>query len=343
MKGILPLLFATAALAIPAHAQNATTTPVGAMTYTINAYSTKAIALPLQDSISLDFVGRSSGVISSLTSNTITATEAGWTPGALSVAATPFFIKITSGAQEGRLLEISTSVAAQNTATTVTVANQGTDLSTLGILTGATGDTFQIIPADTLGSLFGTSTFGGTSYKTSDNIQRWTGVNWQTFYYNTANNRWQSSTSTNSANNVILRPDTGYLYVRRGSTPINLAFYGTVPIDPAKIIVRNSGGSYIGNSFPVDVALSTFSGIPGWVSTDSPTTSDRVSRWNGTQWQKFYFDSVDNRWELTTTRANASAVKIAFGTPVMIERVGTAPGIATLSQPLPYNPFLPSN
>lgn len=341
MNKSLGLLFASSIAFVGiACGQNATTTPVGAMTYTINANSSKAISLPLHDSVPVDFVGKSAGRISSVAASAITVSDAGWTPGALSVKAAPYFIKITSGTAEGRLLEISTAAgASQNTATTVTVSNQGTDLTTLGIATGASGDTFQIIPADTLNSLFGNTPMGGTSYKTADNVGRWTGeATWQQFYFNTANNQWQVATSSASANDVVLRPDVGYVYTRRTATPVTFVFTGTVPSAGAKTTVKNSGSTFIGNSFPVDMPLSSFSTLSGWVSTANYKTSDRIARWTGGAWQRFFFDSVDNRWELATTGANASAVKIAAGTPVLIERAGAVGGSSFLSQGLPYTP-----
>jgi uncharacterized protein (TIGR02597 family) len=338
MKKLLPLLLgAIAVFSGSALAQNATTTPVGAMTYTINANSSKAFSLPLHDAVPEGFVGAVSGRISSISAAAITVDGAGWVPGALSVKASPFFIKITSGAAEGRLLEVSTTVGGQNTSTTLSVSNQGTDLTTLGIAVGTDGDTFQIIPADTLKTLFGNTPRSGTTAKTADNIARWTGGSWQTFYFNSVNNRWQISTSSTSADDVILRPDVGYLYTRRDATSITFTFTGVVPTSDTQVSVKNAGTTFVGNGFPVDIPLSSFASLSGWTSTANYKTSDTISRWTGGSWQKFFFDSVDNRWELSTG-ANASTVKILAGTPVMIERVGNLLGSSFLAQALPYSP-----
>jgi hypothetical protein len=336
LKIAIPSLAAALLAVLPAaNAQNATTTPVGFMTFTVASGATRGFCIPLQDALPADFVGASNGRISSLTANSFTVSSAGWNAGALSTAASPFFIRITSGLAEGRLFDIST--ATPNTSTTLTVNTQGSDLTTLGIQTGANGDTFQILPADTLNTLFGNTTFGGASANAADTVSRWSGSAWQTFYYNSTNNRWQLSTSSNSANNVILRPDAGYLFTRRGPTTIELTTVGTVPTTDAQIQVNNSGSTFIANGFPSDISINVFRNLPGWVSTNSASTSDRVSRFNGAGWQSFYFNSTNNQWQLSTSSSNASAVMISAGTPVMVNRVGSATGSQFLDQSIPYN------
>jgi uncharacterized protein (TIGR02597 family) len=335
LKTAIPSIAAALLAATPfASAQNATTTPVGFMTFTVASGATTGFCIPLQDSVPADFTGSPNGKISGVTSNTITVDGAGWSPGALSVAAAPYFIRITSGSAQGRLFDISTST--QNTATVVTVNTQGSDLTTLGIQTGANGDTFQILPADTLNTLFGNSTFGGSSAASSDTVSRWTGASWQSFYFNTTNNRWQPSSGSTNASNIIVRPDSGYLFTRRGPTTLELTTVGTVPVTDAMIQVNNSGATYIANGFPADIGLDTFKNLSGWVSSTSAATADQVSRFTGASWQSFYFNTTNNRWQLASNNANASSVKITAGTPVLINRVGSASGSQFLDQAIPY-------
>lgn len=321
----------SALLCLPLQAQNATTDPVGVLQYTIPANSTRTISFPLNDTVDPSFQGLSIGTISGSTANTITVTGANWAPGALSNPAAPYFIRILSGPSTGRLLQIST--AAANTSETATVLNEGTDLTTVSITAGTR---FKIIPADTLLSLFGSNVHGGTSADVADNVQRWTGTSWQTFYYNTANNRWQASTSTASANNVVLRPDVGYAFVRRGSSPFQFSVTGEVPSTDILVATRNSGFTFIANPFPTTpTLLSITNSITGWASGSDSSSADIISRWTGTSWQNFY-KSPDGNLRLTTTNAIANSVTIAANQPISIQRRGSTAGT---TQNLVVKPF----
>ena len=160
MRKFFPLLLASAvALGHSAVAQNATTTPVGAMTITVAAAPTvsspkvSTLTIPLFNPVPSNFQGQSVGLITGITDNTITNTSAGWSAGALSQAASPYLVRITTGNATGRIFVVSTS--AQNTSTTVTVGDEGTPLTSSGL---QVGDSYSIHPADTLLSFFGNGT-----------------------------------------------------------------------------------------------------------------------------------------------------------------------------------------
>jgi hypothetical protein len=105
----------------------------------------------------------------------------------------------------------------------------------------------------------------------------------------------------------------------------------------AMIQVNNSGATYIANGFPADLPLDTFKNLPGWVSSTTAADSDQVSRFTGASWQSFYYNSANNRWQLASNNNNASTVKIAAGTPVLINRIGGASGAQFLDQAVPYS------
>jgi len=205
---------------LPAQTQ-VVTIPEGFITLSIPAASGAStpsvtpICLPLHDIF--QSAGASRGTISALTSTTLTDSGAGWTAGALSNASTPCFIQMTSGAALGRTLQILTTPA--NTATTVTVNNQGTDLTTIGI---AAGDKYQIISGDTLSGIFGTSAqsgiLAGTSADAADNVQVWNGTAWQIFYYNSTNNRWQQKGINVSANSFSIPAGKPFMVSKLGSS-----------------------------------------------------------------------------------------------------------------------------
>ena len=135
------------------------TVPTGFFTLTIPAgfgtsSSTATLSFPLQGVATA--TGQMAGAITGLSATQITNSNAGWSPTQLSQAATPYLIQFTSGNSAGRTFLLSTSTA--NTATTVTLdANDSIQTPDLNQI-AAVGDTYQIIPADTLLGLFGTGT-----------------------------------------------------------------------------------------------------------------------------------------------------------------------------------------
>jgi hypothetical protein len=139
------------AVALPASmAQTtATTDPVGFVTVNIAAGSGTAkkntlFSLPMLEAQSI--TGQVSGVITGVSSNAISNSNAGWTAGALSQPAAPYLIQITRGAAEGRMFLIASSAntggaiaGTANTSTTVTVSSLDSaqvDLTSLGIVVG---------------------------------------------------------------------------------------------------------------------------------------------------------------------------------------------------------------
>lgn len=321
----------------------ATTDPVGYVTLTIPAGSTvpsqTAICLPLHSLATVG--GQVTGTISSVTSGTISNSNAGWTAGSLSNAASPYFVRIKSGAAMGRTLQILSSPS--NTTTDLAVNNQGTDLTTLGI---AVGDSYEIIEGDTLKLLFGDPTTsgiqGGANAASADNVQYWNGGVWQTFYFNTTNNRWQQSgINSVSADNFVIRPDAGLIYVRRATTGLTMTFTGSVPTTDLRYVIKSAGSTFVANGFPVDTTLAALGyNNPGWVSKPSTdaASADQVLYWNGGVWQHFYFNSTNNRWQqVGINSVSANGFSIKAGQPVMIQKAGSTSGVATTVQSLPYS------
>lgn len=339
-----PFLTATAALAVslaPVSAETDATVPAGVLTIEIAPGSPAAPAvttfsLPLRGSVPDDFVGQSAGWITSVTANSITSAGANWSPGALSQAGSPYFLRITSGPAAGRTLQIAQSPP--NTEDTVTVLNQGTNLDALGISEGAP-DTFEIFPGDTLASFFGTSTLGGTSAATADGVRLHNGSTWSEYFFHAPSSQWRLGSVPVSQNHVVLRPDAGITFYRRGNTPLAYALVGVVPSTPIRSVVNNGGVTYLGNPFPVTQTLagSGFNQLPGWVSnTGSVTAADKVAVWNGSSYTYYNFNQAAGQWRAGSVPVNQNAVSIAPGVPVLIERPTAAGGIDTLVRDLPY-------
>jgi len=325
------------------------TVPAGYFTVNIAAgLGTSAVnsvvSFPLQGTAAAS--GQMVGLITGVTSNTITNGNAGWTAGQLSVQATPYLIQITSGTATGRTFLIATvptnPVGATNTSTTLTLdaAESNTDLTTLGIVIGT--DTYQIIPADTISSIFGTPATtgiqGGATAAQADQIQLLpvSGSSWSTYYYNTTSAQWLHVGAPIPSNNVVIRPDTGVVYVRLAAAPLTLTLLGQAPAIQRQAVVSNTGITLLSTNFPVGTTLgaSNIQNIPGWVSGANSSVADTVQIFNGS-WSAYFYNGTD--WIHVGAPFVSDSVAINAGSAAVLVKRGTAAGQNILTQPLPYS------
>lgn len=348
MKGILPLLFATAALAISAHAQNATTTPVGAMTYTFPAttqITSKYISIPLTNSPAF------SGAVSSFSTNSITFSGTPFTAGALTQAGSPYFLRFQSGAQAGRCILVTA-----NTSDTVTVdvtdnSAQTTNLNTSGFSV-AVDDRVQIIPGDTFASFFGDNTQGnsvwltGTDglYTNADTIAVFNKATskFDVFYFKLSSGFWRPATGASvNVNNRIIYPESCVLITRRANRPlVSITVLGEVPtVAPSTKTTGGAAAVYSSNRYPVDLKLSQLS-ISGWTKKDLYFQGDNIAVYNTTN-SKFdiYYQKLDGSWRRVGDNvSDQSNFVIPAGQGVLITKRGTvSSGTSFLTGALPYS------
>jgi hypothetical protein len=290
--------------------------------------------------------GAATGRITGVTANSISNSSAGWSAGGLSVPAFPYVIRITSGAAVGHTFLISTATA--NTATTATIDAEEAakvDLTTLGIVTGASGDTYAIYTCDTLSGVFGTPATtgiqGGTATNGSgaDIVQMSVAGSWRQYYYNTTSSSWRRIGPNTLSNDVPIRPDSAVIYSRLAASVLNLTCIGTVPTTDRKALVNNSGVSFLSGSWPVGLTLATsaIQSTPGWISTPtySATTSDIVQMAVGGAWNKYYHTGTN--WKRVGPNTISDSVAIPTGSAFIIQKAGSSPGVTALSQVLPYS------
>jgi len=343
-----PALFVTACLLClslpPAQAQE-TTVPVGYVTLTIAAGTGSVkkvtpISIPFYDFIA-GMDGQIKGQISGVTASTLVNTSADWTPAQLSNAASPYLIKLTSGAATGRTFLISTAVA--NTATAVTIdakdIAQGA-LTTLGI---AAGDSYEIFPCDTLGSFFGTpetsGVEGGPNVNNADSLMISSNGALDTYFYSTTLNRWtRSILGSPNATDTPLRPDAGIWYSRRAASEMTLVIPGRVPTTRRMATVKNSGATILSQHWPVDTMLinSNIHQIPTWTAAAAVASADKVQLVVDGETRTYWYDGA--HWRRQTDGSPiADNVVIPAGAAVFINQLGTAAGYSTVTQSLPYN------
>ena len=304
------------------------TVPVGFTTATIAA-ATDA-STPTSTVISVPFYQTAAfaGPVTSVDSaSAVSSSSASWT--ANQYAATPFLLHFKSGNTVGRYFLITA-----NTSTQLTVANRGYDLTTIA----AAADTFEILPAYTLGTLFPTSGLQfqtGPSASQADNILLWNGTTWDTFYNN--GNNWKKGGNLAIQDGVILYPDEGLFIIRRATTPVTLTFVGTVPSTTERSDLVGPASTFVSNRFPVDTTLLSvgFQNLPNWLSGSSASQADNVYIWNGTTWGFFYYNGTN--WRKGGSLVNANTQAIPSGTAMFVIRQSTATGTSgTLAQNLPY-------
>ena len=337
---ILPLVTA-GLLAVSLQAQSVSTVPVGAVTVNIaagtgSAYRLSTISFPLIGDASAD--GQAVGVITGVTETTISNSDANWTTNQLSSASAPWLIQITSGDAEGSTLALSTLVA--NTTTTVAVSPEETNVVNLTDLGVKVGDTYKIIPADTLLSIFGspedTGILGAVSSTGADIVQLLVSGTWRKYYYNTVSQAWLRVGLETNSNNVIIRPDSLVLYNRLADTPLALSMVGEVPSRQRKVLIRSSGLTTVSTMWPTEVTLGTSSIelLPGWVSSADSSVADYVQILVSGTWRKYYHNG--EQWLRLGLNTGSDSQVVPVGSGMFV--VKRSPAVATtLVQPLPYS------
>lgn len=308
-------------------AQFGTTIPVGCEA-TIIAPAADA-STPVSTVFSIPLYNKAvfGGPVVSVDNSTAFSTSAAWSVNQF--IAGPYLVHVTAGASVGRTFLITA-----NTTSQLTVVNRGYDLTT----TLAAGDTFEIIPANTLGSLFGTNNVPfqtGNSASQADNVLLWNGTNWDTYYHNGTS--WRRSGSLQNLNATILYPEEGFYVTRRATAPLTLPFVGTIPSTTERTDLPGPGGTFIANRFPFAATLNGmgFQNMPGWQTGISASQADQVLLWNGTNWLVFYFNG--SNWKRSGSLQKFDTQPIPFGSAMYISRQSSASGSeSTLTQPLPY-------
>jgi endoglucanase len=300
------------------------TVPVGYLNTDVGAGATTAFSVPLDDTANP--TGIRAGKIESFTAATITHAAGGWT-GNLANASSPWAVRLTSGSAAGKLFDI-----VANDETTLTLGNAA--LTTLGVVAG---DTFELVPLDTLGTLFPPGALlGGTSPASADVVQVRSGTSWVAFYYNTSLGFWRrtSGAPTNS-DNVVVRPGSGLMLTRRGGA-LTLNFTGRVLGATFRTPVANASTTATGLGYPMDTTLGAFglqNLLAGWRAGTTMRSADSVGIHNGTTWVPYVFNGTG--WQ-TTSGVNSDNLSLPAGTVLLVSRPGNASGTTDLVRTKPY-------
>lgn len=308
-----------------ASSDGATTTPVGYVNQPLAAGTSCAFGILLDDTAAAP-VGLRAGKIESFNASTLTNNAAGWT-GSLAVPSAPWAVRLASGAAAGKLLDVTA-----NTSTTLTVS--GANLTTLGV---AIGDSFELVPLDTLGSLFGPAPLdGGTSAATADVVQLRSGAAWVAFYYDTNFGHWRRTTGAPvNSDDTVIRPGSAMMVVRRGGST-TLTLVGRVLGTTYRTPINNASTTAISAGFPMATTLGDFglqNLLSGWRSGTTTSTADSIGLYNGSAWVPYVYNGA--HWQ-TTGGASSDAVAIPAGAAILIQRPGSAAGTTDLIRAKTY-------
>ena len=307
----------------------ATTVPVGFITKTLPPApdaanpTTATISIPLY--ATADFT---SAVASVDGANQFTMATANW--GAGLFTATPHLVRIKTGLGVGRFFLISLHSTNQ-----LTVILPPSVSTLVGLL--AVGDSCEILPANTLSSVFGLTAPGfvtGSSANAADKVYLWSGTGWDTYFNN--GTHWRKSGNFNNQDGIVIYPDEGIFISHIGSAALSLTLLGTVPSTPEKTDLDGAGITFISNRFPVDSTLVStgLQSSPGWTTGSSANAADKVYLWNGSGWDTFFHNG-------TTLRKSGNfnpqdSTSIPTGSALYISRINASPSV--LAQALPYTP-----
>jgi len=241
-----------------------------------------------------------------------------------------------------------------NTSTSLTINSTDISQGNLTNLGVAVGNTYKILPCDTLTTLFGTNPTaappvglgvrGGTSISNADNVVLIVNGQTRTYFYRTNSTPgWVLSGLVPSpAGNTPLPPYAGLQYVRRATSNISFTVTGSVPTLQRQMMVRNSGNTQISQFWPANTTLAGSNGlnlqtIPGWVANTNANNADRVTivGTNGSQ-STYYYDGSNWRAQ-TLLKPISTTAPIALGSAIQINRRGSASTWSTYSNAVPYN------
>ncbi len=349
MRRILSLICTVALLASASLglAQTVATTPVGFNTATVPA--ALDVNTPSNIALSAAFYAPAifTGAVASVDStNQISLSGAAFGTSPQQLTVTPFLARMKSGASVGRFFIITANTATQVTLDTTTAGYTLVTASPTNTQTQVNvGDSVEILPANTFGTLFGTSSVPfqtGATANSADNIQLFNGTTWDVYFNNGTN--WKKSGNGLNQNNTVILPDRGMFVIRRGTSALSLTFLGTVPSTTEKTDFPGPGSTFRANRFPVDM---TFGGtgltavnlqnLPNWQSGATANTADNLYLWNTTNrtWDVYFYNGTN--WKKSGNGLNQNSTAIPAGSAMFVVRQSSASGAtSTLTQTLPY-------
>ncbi len=321
-------------LAAVAHATvTAYSPPVGGMTTsaagTTDSFMSVALAQPAA------WVG----TVASVSGSDITVSGTpGWGTNAFA-SGTFYYVRLLNGAQAGHFFSVTANGSGD-----VTVDNAGLNLSVINA-----GDTMEIVPYWTLGTLYPAGRAGISFTATTSLLSRQTvllffdstvtGINRSAsssyYFYNGAWRKVGQSTAT-SFDNTIVYPDAYYIQ-RNTAAPTSLVYTGRVQPGYLGTILVGAAGTandnFVALAYPVDVTLDQLTMAPSsFVATTSLlSTQDQllyfspsVTGINRSADFVYYYYNGAWRRKGASTATNFGSTVLTAGSGFIIRKVANA-------------------
>jgi uncharacterized protein (TIGR02597 family) len=263
-------------------------------------------------------------MVTSVSGSTIKAGTPAWRSGQF--VSEVHYLKFRTGPNVGRYFTVTA-----NTADTLTVSAPGVVISE--------NQVFEIFPAQTLGSLFGTTSVPlqtGTSEASADLVRLHNGTAWNTYFH--TGTQWQLSGGTSSQNGTVIRPEQGIILVTNGVSPVSLALRGSVSITSEASVIPGTGEALVANRLPFDTTLSALKiqSLAGWTKGASASVADNLMRWNGSSWNVYYHTGA--RWQMAGSQESQDGASLPAGESLLIRRRdGSTASAAVLDTAAPFS------
>jgi uncharacterized protein (TIGR02597 family) len=331
---IRPLLAAVALLPLGLHAQ---------VTSDISGYLRISAAANTDTPITTTFARPSvwRSAISSVSGSTITVNGSpAWTASSLAPGTSTYYARFTSGALNGQFVTVT-----DNGASTITVDAAGLNLGSV-----VAGDTLEITPYWTLGTLYPASDAGTSFVASASPLVRQTqllfydasatGINRapsSTYYFYNSSWRKVGSAVTTSFDNTVVYPDTFFIQ-RNTASATALTLSGRVMTGLIGTILEGTSGTqndnYVGLAFPSDTTLAaTGLASNGFSASSSPLNiSDRLLVFDPTvtgynrapSATYYYYNSGWRKVGASVSTDFSTSVTIPAGTGMIVRKATNA-------------------
>lgn len=306
--------------------------PQGMMGYNLPAGSTSYVSLPLTGAPVY------AGTVASVTATTITVSGSPF-GSSLTAPSAPYFVEFVSGTEVGRIMQVT-----GNTPSTLTVdtTDNGASWTNVPMNTSAftvkAGDMFEVVPGDTLGSVFGTGSSsapllltGGTSSSSADQVtlERATSLTNATYFYNTSAHCWQQTGSSANANNAVIPPYSALKVTRvSGGGASGMTLTGQVATVPATFHMIPKSWTFTGSHYPVGIKLSQLNLSSTWKKSNTSSSADLICVWSPSQNQfNNYYEDTSSNWHLASSpSANQNNLVITPGNVLTVGNVQSTTG-----------------
>jgi len=287
---------------------------------------TSPFALTLVDRAAA--TGNTMGSLSEVTAHSVRVVGAGWIGSALAHPDYPYDLQLLSGAGAGARLAVVAN-------TPGTLELSGRDLVALGVLAG---DLYQLVPVDTLDSLFGADTFKGGPTPAEADIVALGESNRIGYFFDTTSAQWRRTDGPTTNQGETRIPPNGMIAIGRKAGAFTLTLIGAVPISPTNIPVSDQGATFTHTGFPTDITLGSLAiqtHLAGWISNADAGQADVLSVAVGASWVSYFHNG--SHWQRAPGNVTSrDAIVISGGTPIRILRRGLGGGSRPLVLPLPY-------